>query len=606
LPKRLSLLVAFAALAAVAVTPAAGQAAQPAAVAVPVAGRGGESVAPAEAYAFEGSHVRRTQADTWHFSGDRGAGVTVGILGMEFGGPAWDRAARVHEVPPRSQVASFCVDGGNENCDHFTGDFNGFAGDREGVALAEIVHDMAPAASLAVATITTVNDLEAAMDWFASEGVDVVVRTSLSVYDGPGDGTGRISEIYDAAVANDIIVVQALGDAGDGGYYRWPYADLDDDGWIDFDDQGDETLTVTDCGWFRGLRWDDFGEGAEATDYNISFFQTGATTARVTTRGDQQAGVPPIEFNEPCHFFGRPMEARVRMVDPGAGAEGDMLEVLGESMSFEHSTTDGSAGGAGEDSINPGVITVGALDSATSAHVAPYSSRGPTLDNRTNPDLTAASCLATFSLSTCLTGTAASAAVVGGAIALYRSENPAATPGDVATWLTTEAVVDRGPIGPDNDYGAGELTLPSMGPRPRFRPDARIRGTIREGLIGDNVYTPAGARQNATQTAVRGREVRFTVSYQNDGNARERFIFAGSDNAYGFEIAYLIGNSIQPGLHRGEYSTIVLPPGATRTLTVKVTLPDRPTVAGIRGTLRVYSQTTLRQVDAVTFTTLVR
>ncbi len=595
----LSVLVTLAAL--LAVSPADGQ--EPPGGVVVLSPSG-----PTEDDSFDGGEVRRTRADTWHFAGHRGAGMTIGLIGFEYGGAAWDDAAHLHEVPPRSQVAAFCRDGGSA-CDEFTGGPT-FTGDRKGVAYAEVVHDMAPAADLAVATVTTTADLEDAIQFFVDEGVDVMVRSTASPYDGPGDGTGPIDAALDGAVDAGMVVVQALGNAGHGSgggsYFRWNFLNADHDEWVDFNASGDERLTITHCGQFRGLRWNDFGEGVDTTDYDLRFLRPDGSSAGVASIRDQQAGEPPIEWNEPCFFRNLPMDIGVQIQDPGAAVDDDVLELLAEGMTLEDATVNGSADGPGEDSANPGVVTVGALSTVTSGLLSATSSQGPTRDGRTNPDLAAASCLGSYSLDVCFKGTAASAAVVAGAAALYRADHPAATPADVATWLTTAAVVDRGPAGVDNGYGAGELILPSMGPRPHYRPDARIRGAARDGLIGNNVYTRTGARQRATLRGAPGHEVVFTATFENDGTGPERFLLAGSQSTLGFRIRYFVNNVRRFDVTTARHSTRVVQPGDKYTMQVRVRIPDHPLFGGIDAVLQVLSQTNLTQVDAVRFRVLVQ
>ena len=102
----------------------------------------------------------------------------------------------------------------------------------------------------------------------------------------------------------------------------------------------------------------------------------------------------------------------------------------------------------------------------------------------------------------------------------------------------------------------------------------------------------------------RGREVRFTVTFQNDGNAPERFLLAGSTSAHGYQITYYLRNVAYLDIDDGRHSTVVVPPGGTLRYQIGVRVPGHPPVPGVQGVLQVFSQTTLRQVDAVRFTAL--
>jgi hypothetical protein len=561
-------------------------------------------VAPMESFAFAGQEVTRTLADTWHRTGRTGAGVTIGIITTGDDG-LWRDAARLHELPGLGQVPQFCRINGLDCADRLLW----FAGPRKGVAVAEVVHDMAPDARLAVAFAGTAADLEEVVDWFVQQGVDVVLRPQTDRFDGPGDGTGPIDAALDHAVQAGMTVVQTVGESGAGSYYRWTFADADHDGWVEFNDAGDERLLVTGCdGYARGMRWDDFGEGDDMSDYDLYTFQPGGTVPNGSSIKNQAQGfVPPIEELEPCGPFDS-AELGVEVQDPGAATEGDVFEILGSrGLTFEYSTAEGSASGPGEDSANPGVVTVAALTAADSGLISPTASRGPTPSGGTSPDLTAGSCLSTYSfVHVCVGGAEASAAVVAGAAALYRGEHPEATPADVAAWLAESAAEDRGAPGVDDVYGAGELILPSMGARARYRPDARVRGSAAAGLVGDGRYNSSGVRQAATLSGRPEREVRFTVTLQNDGNAPERFLVSGSSSAYGYRIRYYRNGSPITSILSGRYSTPVVAPGRTTPIEVRVRIPRFPTVGGVRGIVQVVSQTTLQLVDTVRYNALVR
>ena len=50
--------------------------------------------------------------------------------------------------------------------------------------------------------------------------------------------------------------------------------------------------------------------------------------------------------------------------------------------------------------------------------------------------------------------------LVAGAAALVLQAYPGMLPADLATWIQGSSTVDRGTVGLDNVYGAGELVLP--------------------------------------------------------------------------------------------------------------------------------------------------
>ena len=89
----------------------------------------------------------------------------------------------------------------------------GFAGAGldHGEAVAEIVHEQAPAAQLYLAFVFSISDMQAAVNYFAGQGVKIITRSGRSEYDGPGDGTGRSRRCIDSAVAQGIAFFKSAG-----------------------------------------------------------------------------------------------------------------------------------------------------------------------------------------------------------------------------------------------------------------------------------------------------------------------------------------------------------------------------------------------------------
>jgi len=117
-----------------------------------------------------------------------------------------------------------------------------------------------------------------------------------------------------------------------------------------------------------------------------------------------------------------------------------------------------------------GAITVGAVSdysspAGTDRHddgiwLAAFSSRGPTADGRTKPDISApgmtvrAAQAGTTSSYVTLSGTSMATPYVAGAALLARQAAPSATPAQIRSALTSTAL-DIGTAGTDNEYGAG-------------------------------------------------------------------------------------------------------------------------------------------------------
>ena len=109
-------------------------------------------------------------------------------------------------------------------------------------------------------------------------------------------------------------------------------------------------------------------------------------------------------------------------------------------------------------------ITVAAMADVgeTGFNLAYFSSRGPTYDGRTKPDIAApgryimAALRGSANGYTSMSGTSMSSPFVAGVAALMLDADPTLTPSQVKSTLMNTAV-DWGPAGKDTDYGAGRL-----------------------------------------------------------------------------------------------------------------------------------------------------
>ena len=395
--------------------------------------------------------------DAWHDVGHTGAGQKIGILDI-FGTAQLEFAISQGRVP--TPAGAFCLDSGN-SCSITLRN-----GGSHGVAVAEVVHSAAPDAELYLATVTTLSDLSAAIEWFAAQGVTVINRSETSEFDGPGDGTGPTASLVDRAVALDMIWVAAGGNAGGdnlrlGENWVGEFNDPDGNGFHNWEN-GSEHMEFT-CGFLLGMRWDDWDDTTIATDYDIWIFDERRDRIPESTGQDVQS--------EPAH---RPLEqvetvcsgptdrdylAIRRFGDPDPDGP-DQIQILGNQTAMEEWVNARSATGPGADSASPGAITVGATQNPAALEVAGYSSHGPTTDGRDGVDLIAASCVPVPDFfNFCFSGTSASAPLVSGVMAVLRSAQVIETASEAESVLAS-ITQDQGPEGPDPQYGHGTLRMP--------------------------------------------------------------------------------------------------------------------------------------------------
>ncbi len=424
-----------------------------------------ETSTRAEFGPVSGENIAVTNAKAWHDAGIRGAGVRVGIVDF-FDLTLWD--VNEHGAFP-TVGRRFCLDSsGSAFCSA-----SGGAGEAHGVAVAEVVKDMAPDVELWLATVGTASDLRAAIDWFAVNGVSIITRSLGAAYDGPGDGTGPLGAVVDYAATKGITWFNSAGNDAAGSYGRYTEG-VDAAGYIDFlaGPGVDTTLFIagdrSGCVGFDGIRWSDWNKvPALVTDYQIEFYN-GAGLLVDLVNDRQTSGAPPLEAAD---VFGCPgsVTVKIKRIALGGDAGPDVMEVALFAGDLDYSQAAFSAAKPVVDSRNPSLVSVGAVDPATSASIGDYSSQGPTNDGRTKPEVTAPSCVKSSIYSparlgvSCFNGTSASAPSGAGFAALLLGRGLAASGPHLAA-LVKHLVADLGIPGPDNTFGSGRLNLPPPPP----------------------------------------------------------------------------------------------------------------------------------------------
>jgi subtilisin family serine protease len=432
-----------------------------------------------------GEEVTKTNAANWHAAGHRGKDVKFGIIDS-FSAQHWNDAARAGEVP--TPAGLFCQMNG-QAC---PGGFWGVPGGPHGVAVAEIIREMAPGAQLYLAQVSgsgdsSAADLQAAVNYFAGQGVRIVTRSLAAEYDGPGNGTGSIDSVIDNAVARGMVWFNSAGNSAGAGidpgeYWRGTWFDPNGNRWLDFA-PGDELLGFN-CSYTHGVRWSDWG--ASRTDYDVYVLDEPNSPAyEAWSEDDQGAGAPPLEHlladrgqtrrGLRCNGDNDTDYLKVWLYAPGSGTAGDVIEFMNNGRGNERWQNPYSAGQPASDSASPGALSVGAIDPPLGLAIAGYSAQGPMNDLRGKPDLSAPACLKSYAYRPgCFNGTSAATPVAAGAAALVLGANPTWAPVAVRSYLVTQAVVDRGTPGADNIFGTGELRLPTLrGIRDVRRPTVR-------------------------------------------------------------------------------------------------------------------------------------
>ncbi|GBD12385.1 hypothetical protein HRbin24_00392 [bacterium HR24] len=364
----------------------------------------------------------------------------------------------------------------------------------EGTAMLEIVHDLAPGAELWFAgfggSSGTALDFNAAVNCLAQR-VDVVVDDVNWFNVGPYDGSSIVSRNTAAALNGPTNRVRAHVTAvgnhaathyqepyqpcpGEAAFHRFAATEqtLDRGG---LGPRCDNPVLVPAGSTLRVLvQWND-PWGASCNDYDVYIFAHDSPTPLAASQNFQFCAQNPTELAVWQNVSTSPVTVDV-VLAPIGQVEPRTFDIffLGGIPNYYTPTSSvpnqADAGG--------GVLAVGAINAFEDGHdeIAPYSSRGPTNDGRTKPDVTGidgVSVTGAGGFSTPFLGTSAAAAHIAGILALLLECRPglkAGEPGDapaqdrsaLANALLLTAA-DLGPPGTDNTYGAGRADALAAG-----------------------------------------------------------------------------------------------------------------------------------------------
>jgi subtilisin family serine protease len=400
----------------------------------------------------------------------------------------------------------------------------------EGTALLEVVHDLAPGAQLSFANASTSLEFNQAVNALASAN-DVVVD-DLGFFGEPANGQSSVSSNTAAALNNPQnrirTYVTSVGNAADDHYFG-TYVDSRLDGRsingvqnaghlhlyqrindtsdvLGLGDQPYDVLVLPTNGEVVVvLTWDD-PAGRSGNNYDLYLVRESSGEAVARSTDVQRGSQDPLEFVD---FVNREAEGRFRVViqnvgdaaaprqlnvfsfQPQCATGGPRLLADGRHERHNYNTPSRSLSAQSDAGGSPvSVISVGAICSAsamasgvflgsrapsescndrTRQTIQYYSSRGPTLDGRMKPDVSAidgVSITGAGRFGTPFFGTSAAAPHVAGIAALALQAAPCLISGasnalSVVTARTTLRdliVASADPIGtevPNNTFGSG-------------------------------------------------------------------------------------------------------------------------------------------------------
>ena len=392
-------------------------------------------------------------ARRWHEAGILGEGVRVAVFDVGWFGAGLDPNGFV----PAGTWDCFLHPGCEVPLDPVRPS-TGAADGSHGVACAEIVAAVAPAAEVHLVRVQGLTSFENAVDWAIRHEIDII-SMSLSFFNSSFyDGGGPFAPLVQRLVDHDILLVASAGNAA-GQNLDGVWRDVDGDGLWDVD--GDNAFEVeVSAGGRRSLfvSWSEF-DRCGVSDLDVEVLDAAGTiVGRSNTRQRADGGsCSPVErVTFTADTAGR---YRVRVRGVRVAPAGLAIDVAVQSGRV----VDGQAAGSIVDpGVHPGALTVGAVDVADylAGPLEGFSSQGPVRSGVPKPDVVGPDGLdaAAYGASGFF-GTSAATPAVAGAIALAQSEDLQAGPRAAADRVVAWALRD-GPWTADPAWGAGRVRLP--------------------------------------------------------------------------------------------------------------------------------------------------
>lgn len=432
-----------------------------------------QSAAPVGQFLQEGSFVTEglsaINGHVWQQGGYTGKGVKIGIIDLEFQGYL---PLMGNELPINITVKNF-VDGQTDTQINTTGG-------PHGTGCAEIVHDIAPEATLYFAKIATITDLNEAVDWFIQEQVKVISISTVWWNESPGDGTGALVDIVNKAYNAGIFWAQAAGNERQR-HWAGSFSDPDNDTVHNFTNEdevnvilssdGSPTLISAGTTIRLFLSWDDWNFVNQ--DYELILARwNGIQWERVAISENPQSGETGQAPTEGIIFTTSALDSNYGVVIKQFASNRAVhfnLFMPAFDRLDQRFTTYTAASSIANPADAANAITVAAIRRPiTPYEQAVYSPEGPTngaggteTGGFAKPDIAAFAYVSTQSYGggeSRFLGTSPAAPHVAGAAALILSAYSDYTPMQIRTFLQGRAV-DMGASGLDTIYGYGLLNL---------------------------------------------------------------------------------------------------------------------------------------------------
>ncbi len=401
---------------------------------------------PHQAVATTGQGVAITGAADMQALGKNGAGIKVGVIDLGFGSLSTAQASG--DLPSNLVITDY------------TG--TGTGGTSHGTNVTEIVHQMAPGASLYLAKISTDVQLGQALDDMAAAGVKVINHSVAWYAAAFYDGTGPICNIANSADTKGAQWVNAMGNSRLQ-HYLGTFTDSNADLRHEFaTGQNYNTISLTSGSALSLiLNWNAYP--STTVDYDLYLYNGNPDSGGVLVASSQnrQSGKGPSYYPYPYETidYTPTTTGTFYIVVKKVNSSQPNLPLTLFSMG-PNLVTRTTASSILQPADCANVIGVGAVNYSND-NPESYSSEGPTTDGRAKPEIAAPDGVTT-SLTSAFWGTSAASPHATGAAALLLANNPAMTPAQLRAALPA-AVKDVDASGFDYRTGAGRISLDADG-----------------------------------------------------------------------------------------------------------------------------------------------
>ena len=331
---------------------------------------------------------------------------------------------------------------------------------QHGTASAQLVNDTAPSVTLNLYKSSNTLQFLSAIDHIEDNTSTDVVTYSAGY---PGflrnDGESGIDRRVDRAVENDSFTFfTSSGNYANGAHWNGTWQDGDGNGVLNFSaSQNVNLVKSTGSTVDIRLHWDEWPASSNDYDLYLRNASTGTVVASSTTSqtGTQEPRERVTHTPSGSYLYA----IQVQNFSADLTADFDLWALGGAEGNLQYFTDSRSVTSPG---TARNATAIGAAYWDTQA-LEPFSSRGPTLDGRSKPDLTAPDGVSTSIYGTspptsAYFGTSAASPHAAGAAALMYGQRPAITPEVVEGDLAGNATSITG-TEPDNQAGAGLIDV---------------------------------------------------------------------------------------------------------------------------------------------------